>query len=201
MNTLLITIDDIREFKQLSSNTDVNSKVKFQIREAQEFDLRGLLGDDFYHDFVSKFDAQFQGADAYKTLFDGGTYEYNDKTYSFAGVRAVLVYYAYSRIIQEIDINVGPHGMRIKTDEFSDRASEKEISRKVGQAISGAQVYAQQLVDYLNRKSIDFTLWKGTNQNIKTGSFKISAIGGNKKRIGGSHPCSTCGKYSYCNCN
>lgn len=198
--TQLITIDDIREFKQLSSNTDVNSKIKYQIREAQEFDLRGLLGDDFYHDFVSKFENQFDGATNYETLFNGGTYEYNDKTYSFAGIRAVLVYYSYARIIQDLDINVGPHGLTRKIDEFSERPVEKEISRKVGQAISGAQIYAEQLRDYLNRNSSDFTLWKGTNQNIKTGSFKISSVGGNKKRVGGSHPCNKCGRYSYCNC-
>jgi hypothetical protein len=200
MNTLLISIEDIREFKQISANTDVNSKVKFQIREAQEFDLRGLLGDDFYHDFVSKFDAQFQGSTNYQTLFEGGTYEYNNKTYSFAGIRAVLVYYTYARIIQDIDINVGAHGMTRKIDEYSERPAEKEISRKVGQAVSGAQVYAQQLVEYLNRKQSDFSLWKGTNQNVKTGSFKISAIGGNKKRLGGTQPCNKCGRYSYCNC-
>jgi len=200
MKTRLITIDDIREFKQLSANTDTNSKVKYQILEAQEFNLRPILGESLYLDLISKFESQFDNAENYKKLFEGGEYAYNNKTYTFGGVRAVLVYYAYSRIIQDIDINVGAHGLTRKVDEFSEPATEKEISRKIGQAISGAQIYQSQMIDYLNRNQSDFDLWKGTNENIKSGSFKISAVGGNRRKIGSSQACNKCGRYSHCNC-
>lgn len=50
----LITIDDIKLYKEISSNTDVTTKVDQYIVEAQEFDVRAVLGDELYLDILDK---------------------------------------------------------------------------------------------------------------------------------------------------
>lgn len=196
----LITIDDIKLYKEISSNTDVTTKVDQYIVEAQEFDVRAVLGDELYLDILDKRENGWAEKTDYKTLFEGGTYTYQDKKYSFAGLKAVLVYYSYARIIPNLNDQVTAFGLVNKTNEFSNRSEDKIIQRKVSQAINGAEIYQRQMIDFLNRNKSTFPLWKGTCVETKTGSFRITAVGGNRKRVGGSHPCKTCGRYSYCNC-
>lgn len=196
----LISIEDIQVYKEISNNTDVTKKVDTYIIEAQEFDLRRVMGDELYLDFIDKRENGWAEKEEYKTLFDGGNYTYQGRTFSFAGLKAVLVYYAYARIIPNLNDQVTAFGLVNKTNEFSSRSEDKIIQRKVAQAISGAEVYQRQMIDYLNRNKSSFPLWKGTCTETKTGSFRITAIGGNSKRVAGSHPCKKCGRYSYCNC-
>lgn len=196
----IITIDNIVKYKPLSANTNVRTKVDFCIDEAQEFDLKPILGEQLYLDFIEKMPNGWADKTAYKTLFEGGTYTYSGKSYSFGGIERVLVYYAYARIVPNLEENVTATGVVIKTNEFSQPSGEKVIQRKVGQAISGAEVFKKQLEEYLYRNQSTFPLWVGNAVEPRTGSFRISAVGGNKKRVASSHACRNCGRYSNCNC-
>lgn len=195
MSVYLITVDDIAQTKELSRNTNIEKKVKSAIQEAQEFDLRPVLGDELYLDILSKEPEDFG---IYKDLVNGCTYEYSGRTYQHDGLKKALIYYAYARIIPTLEENATATGFVQKTNEFSNPLSEKRIASKVGQAVSGAQVYQARAIDYLNRKSSDFELWRGNVTETKTGGIRISPIGGRNK-VGSSRRCRECGRYS-CNC-
>ena len=51
----LITITDIQGYKPLSKNTDTDKKVNPFIQEAQEFELRPFMSDQFYSELVTQF--------------------------------------------------------------------------------------------------------------------------------------------------
>ena len=67
----LITITDIQKFKPLSKNTDVVKKVDPFIKEAQEFELRPFMSDEFYLELVSQFESSPQFSNSkYADLFN-----------------------------------------------------------------------------------------------------------------------------------
>lgn len=195
MNAQLITIDDIKNYKEISNNTNVDKKIKTAINEAQEFDLRPVLGDELYLAII----AAAASLGIYAPLVNGCNYTYSGRAYQHDGLKAILVYYAYARIIPALEENATPFGMVQKTNEFSTPVSSKIIGAKIAQAISGAQVLQARTIDYLNRNQSTFPLWRGNIVETKTGGLRISAVGGRSK-IGSSHRCGKCGRYS-CNCN
>lgn len=173
--TNLITISDIQAFKPISNNIDVSKKLNTFIREAQEFDLRPILGDEFYLAIVADFEAS-PSLVTYSDLFNGVTYTYGSNTYQHDGLKSVLVYYAYSRYLNDVQINQTAYGAVTKTNPDSQPISEKALARQVGQAVSGARAYEQRVIEYLKRNEATYPLWKCYEKSKKTGGFRVSSI-------------------------
>lgn len=196
MATLLIDIDTIRKYKELSDNTALDAKVRSAIFEAQEFDLRPVIGEQLYLDILANESAGFG---IYADLMNGCNYTYSSRQYHHEGLKAVLAYYAYSRIIPALDENATPYGFVQKNNEFSVPVSAAKIAAKVSQAVSGAQALQARCIEYLIRNSTTFPLWYGNSSKAKSGNFRIHAVGG-KQKVGSSYRCRGCGKYS-CTCH
>lgn len=197
--TELITLADIQAFKPVSSNVDQAKKLIPYILEAQEFDLRPILGEELYIDLLSDFVASPSLA-TYEDLFNGSTYTYAGKTYQHSGVKAVLVYYAYARYKSNSNVTDTAFGSVGKTTPYSTPSDEKTIVRQVQQIRAGAVAYQDRVVDFLNRNSTDYPLWKCNNVSKPRTGFKINSIGGNRK-VGSSYKCLGCGRYTNCICN
>lgn len=181
--SLLITKEDIAEFKSLSENIDATLKVNPFILEAQEFELRVFLGDEFYIDLLEDFNAS-PSLVKYKDLFNGSVYICGTTKYENPGIKPMLVYYAYARIVQKGSTNSTAFGFVEKVNEDSKPISERTIVRLVEQAMSGAKAYENRVRLFLSRNSADFPLWECGGDNLNVGSSRISAVGGNQK---GSH--------------
>lgn len=107
----------------LINKTDVEKRVQVGIgyndknfqqftREAQEFDLKPLLCEDFYMSLFSLSDADKE------KIFNGGEYEYNTKTYTYWGLSDVLSYFTYARFLMKSPIVSTTHGIvKKKTPE------------------------------------------------------------------------------------
>jgi hypothetical protein len=195
----LIKIEDIQKVKPISSNADVNKKLNTFILEAQEFDLVPFLGDEFYISLEEDFVAQ-PSLETYSDLFNGCEYTYSGVKYRHRGVKQMLVYFAYSRYLADVQSNQTAFGNVVKSTPDSTPVSEKTIARQVNQALAGANKYKSDLDDYLCRMSSSYPLWTGRiADRTKRSSIRLSAVGGNGK-IGSSTCCRRCGKYSNCNC-
>lgn len=188
----LIDITDIQAFKPISANIDVAKKVVPYIIEAQEFDLRPILGEELYVDVITN-------PDDYTDLLDPKTYTYQGKTYQHNGLKAVLVYYAYARYKSNSNANDTAFGTVVKTTQHSTPVDYKVIKNQVEQAKAGAVAYQNRIIDFLNRNHEEYPLWNYAYTNKANTGFRIRAIGGNSK-VGSSYRCKDCGKYS-CNCN
>lgn len=64
------------------------------IREAQMFDLKPLMCEGVYEDIMSA-----SPVGDYALLLSGGSYEHEGQRYEFAGLGAVIAYFAYARYI------------------------------------------------------------------------------------------------------
>ena len=177
----LITLTDIQAFKPLSSNTNTDKKLNPFIQEAQEFELRPFMSDQFYAELIVQFlsSPQFPNS-AYADLFNGSTWTNGSETYTNPGIKSMLVYYAYARYLNKSNTNSTAFGMVGKNNPDSTPLTEKTLSRLVGEALSGAKAYENRVKFFLDCNSTDYPLYKCVKTNKKTGALRISSAGGNK---------------------
>lgn len=91
------------------------------IREAQMFDLKGLVSEAFFQDLTSETPIR-----DYTLLLEGGSYTFEGKKYEFAGLKAVLAYFAYARYIfvgHQVDT---PMGIKVKENQDGETISQTE---------------------------------------------------------------------------
>nr|DAX78243.1 MAG TPA: hypothetical protein [Caudoviricetes sp.] len=91
------------------------------IREAQMFDLKGLVSEAFFQDLTSETPVR-----DYTLLLEGGSYTFEGKKYEFAGLKAVLAYFAYARYIfvgHQVDT---PMGIKVKENQDGETISQTE---------------------------------------------------------------------------
>ena len=167
----LITLADIQRLKPMSMNVNVVKELDPYILEAQEFDLKPILGTPFYLDIIANI-----ADDDYLELLNGKEYEYKGKTYNHNGIRSCLVYFCYERFIGSDQEKQTASGLRVKLNEFSEPASEKSILRRMNQARSAASVYRDEFLLYLERFPDEFPLYERKCKSQRTGSIRISKV-------------------------
>lgn len=168
----LITVADFAPYRALNLNQVQARVLDPFIAEAQEFDLKPLLGSAFYKDIVDNI-----GDTKYQELLKGKTYTNDrDETVEFQGLTAALVYYTYARYVENKPIVDTKHGVVRKKTNFSEPVDDKTLARKVGQARSGGVSYWRDVEDFLNINAnrTVYPLWKGCDTDHPTGSIRIS---------------------------
>ncbi len=177
--TLLISIDDFVPYKALSSNLTTVKNLDPYILEAQEFDLKKLLGRELFLDLLEDFDGS-PSLSKYEDLFNGLDYTYLDKKYSSKGLIPVLCYYSYARYILNSGGHSTDYGLRKKLTAESEEVSEAEKARRVTQAKEGAVAYWNDVKLFLDHyKIIDpdtYEFWKCSSKGT-TGLPRIRGIG------------------------
>lgn len=202
----LISISDIQGIiKDMSVNVE-QERIERHIAEAQEFDIKPVLGRALYLGFVNGLGASPQ-EDIYVDLWEGKTY--TDKginaDVSFEGVKRALIYYAYARFLNNQNTNVGSFGIVVKENNpYSKSEEEKKIQRLVTSAIQAAESYKSDFVKFLNDNSELYPLWlkEDTSSSAVKGGIHISRVTrGGLSRKAGKIWCGTCGRHIlYCNC-
>lgn len=199
---ILINADDIRAYKPLSLNVDETDRIDQYIREAQVMDLKPLLGRQLYYDFIENV------ADAkYQDLLNGLEYDDEDGvTVQFEGIKPILVYYSFARILQYYGSNPTRFGLVKKLAENSEPLSMKEIQAMISQAKGGAVAYHDELFRFLDENNETYEFWKGRAgaERKRRKMVKINSVGRRNNNdfidveLKNQH-CGVCGNY-YNNC-
>lgn len=166
----MITLNDIKEYKSISSNINTIKELDPYIKEAQDFDLRAYLGESFYLDFIDDFFAS-PSLVKYSDLWNGQEYEYGGYRYKHEGLKAILIHHSYARYISHANFTSTPTGIVAKTNQYSEKVDEKTMARLIQQARSSASVFEERVTKYLDWHSSDFPLWRPLCNKQKT-SFK-----------------------------
>lgn len=172
---LLIQKSDFVDWKTVSVNVDSIQDLNAYIRESQEFDLQPVLGAYLFREFQNN----ATGANPiqkYADLLNGKTYiDSSGNEFEFKGVKPVLVYYTYARLLVVNGVKQTYSGFVTKTLDDSTMISNAQRAEMINQAKSGAKKFEDDLVKYLLDFSVDFPLWKGGIRK-NTGTVKITAI-------------------------
>jgi len=169
----LITIADIQTFRAISDNIP-EERIDPYILEAQQFDLKGLIGKELY-----------------AKLFQEVTPATDPVTYVYANLKpeylGFLAYSTYARFLGQNQVTSTSHGVVMKKTDWSDNLTDQMLSRVIAQARSNATAYGVELVQFLNDNVNDYPEWRSCNQYRPTtgnfgGSPKIGAIKGRQSQ-------------------
>jgi hypothetical protein len=163
----------------LINKTDVEKRVQVGIgyndknfqqftREAQEFDLKPLLCEDFYMSLFSLSDPDKE------KIFNGGEYEYNSKTYAYWGLSDVLSYFTYARFLMKSPIVSTTHGIvKKKTPESepADLGERKNLYYKYRQEAN--QIF-ESFKKFAERTNL--SNWNCSDEPCKEFKYKSNVI-------------------------
>ncbi len=169
----LINITDFTENKFLTQNLD-SSDIDTVVEEAQMFDIKPVLGDALFYDMMENLTVA-----KYVNLLNGEAYTPTGATspIRFSGLKIVLKYYAYARYLVLDGTKSTNSGHVRKILENSERISGTQITQMVAQARSGAKVYEDEMVKYLNNYSTTYPLWGcDTVRKNKGWGFRMRAV-------------------------
>lgn len=148
--------------------------------QAQDFDLRPLMGEALYYDMLNRSEE-----DPYVRLIKGDVYNYSGVEIDCKGLKPVIVYYAAARLVANMSNSISPTIFSQKRNEFSDPVSPSEINRTVTMYQSLALGYWQQSLDYIERHRQTYTLFGRScgdmGTPVKKSGAKIYGLGLNNK--------------------
>jgi hypothetical protein len=177
--TKLITLSDFAEYRHITANINEVARLDPFIIEAQLMDLKPVLGSYLYDDFIKNISQS-----KYTELLNGKEYTNTDgKLIRYHGVKPVLVYYTYARLLANDNYRSTPTGFVKKLNDYSEHidsgSNEKTLNRLITQARSSAISYQQEMIDFLNEYDTIYDLWNystsGTSP-LNMSGCKISSI-------------------------
>lgn len=137
-------------------------KVESYIFEAENVNVRPTLGDEMYLAIV-------KNPTKFSTLLNGGEYTDNSGCAKvFVGLYSAISYYAYARLLKNIDVNVSRFGVTYKDDENSSRLTMAEKMMHYNDASAIADKYMQECIHYIHQVPELARLYKGAAKVVAT---------------------------------
>jgi hypothetical protein len=167
---------DFTEYKYLTQNLD-QEELETVIEEALEFDIMPVIGAAFLLDIKTNLEAD-PVPTIYDELLNGKTYTPTGCTgaIQFKGLKTVLKYYVYARLMVQDGIKSTASGFVQKTLENSERVSGAQRSQMINQTRSGAAKFESDLTNFLCNFASSYPLYsQGPRKNKGTG-FRMKAI-------------------------
>jgi hypothetical protein len=164
---VLITLNDI---KQLRPTAELDG-VRWEpyCLEAQDQDLRPILGDGLYYDFMNEvFDTGGDMYSSYQSLLNGVAYTLNGQTVYYDGLKPMLIYFTLARFVQNNPIHITRFGVVTKVVAQSQTVDPQILRQLVNELRSNALTYKNQTDTYLLQNSSTYTLYNGNDTYQKT---------------------------------
>lgn len=127
---MIISVQDIRKYREIAQNTQQN-RIEIFIREVEQLDVLPLLGVE-ETDRLSAAGEQgstIELTDEEKMLLDGGTWtDESKKLHRFEGLKTACSYLTFARFIRNHPLQVTPFGVVVKETDESSPASAQSIA-------------------------------------------------------------------------
>ena len=125
---VLVTKENLDDYKYVADSVKNSVSWPQFVSEAQLLGVKGWLGDALLNELITQYEDDSL-TDLNTKLLDGGTYTYGYDTYMFQGLRACIIYYAFSRFTNRSSVVYTAAGIVVKDSDFSTPASDKTIQR------------------------------------------------------------------------
>jgi len=165
---VLITLNDLKQLRPLAE-LDGARWEPFALM-AQDLDLRPILGDGLYYDFMTEvFDTGDDMYSHYQSLLNGVSYSLNGQTVYFDGLKPMLGLFTLARFVQNNPVHITRFGVVHKVVNQSENVDPQILRQVVNELRSDAMTYKNQVDTYLNQNQSTFTLYIGSSSAISTG--------------------------------
>lgn len=172
----LINQSDIKIYRPIA---DIPAeRINVYIEESQKAELRAVLGEPLYYDFITKYnDSGDPMYTNYQNLLNGTTYTYNNDTIEFFGIKPMLVYYTLARFLTNQPMNITRYGVVMKTNDQSSNASAEQVRMTSNELRGEAVRYQNDLVQFLVEKSTTYPLYDSSDSKpIDETTFRFFGI-------------------------
>ncbi len=153
---LLIHKNDVAYNFQISKGIDVKTFNTY-IREAQELDFKKIVPVEFYFDLLSNHKTEI-----WSKLMNDNSYVYDGRTYHYSGLKKVLSYFTYARLLLKGNITSTAFGFTIKKNQHSEPVSIQEKRDHYHNYRKDANTIFEDLKLYLDRHTDLYPSWKGS---------------------------------------
>ena len=165
---LLIDKVTVEKYLQIAIGYSTTEFERF-IREAQEFDLKPLLCEDFYFDLLKN-----KETDPHK-IITGQEYAHEEKTYYHEGLEAVLSYFTYARFILKSSVVSTSHGFVQKTTPNSQPIGHAEKKDIYYTSRQDANTLFEAVAKYMDRNDINYKDCNDCNDSPTSGDIVTRA--------------------------
>lgn len=165
MQPYLITYEEAHTLARKMSVHMENDKIDIFIREAEDMDVKPVIGDSLLL-AVKATPSRFQ------TLLDGGRYvDGSGKGKSLAGLKSALSYFVYARFVRNNDGNVTRIGFVNNNSDHSTRALDAERERAYNDAVAIGRRYLQECMEFVHCDEVCRDCCGITE--VKRGKYKV----------------------------
>ena len=177
---LLISTEILSNYADMTQLSQEKEIIEMHIRNAQENELKDLLGSPLYYDMISN-----KSSANYVNLIKGEEYEctYNNTTYTvkYQGIQKVLAYWSLARLVKFHGVKITAQGLHTDLSDYSDEVSDRRRSNLVSHFKSEADQSQQDIIDFLENNKSDYPLYDIVEQ--KNTSFKAYAVKSKNKYL------------------
>lgn len=175
IDKILITQSDIAAYRP-TAELDEARIIPF-IMEAQNADLKPVLNNALYYDFMTNFDNTGHASySVYQELLNGKVWTYNALSEYYSGIKPMLCYYALARFIVNNPFHVTRMGVVRKVVTQSEQASPDDIRMLVNDLKSNALSYQNDVIKFLENNTTTYPLYNTgglSNPGVRTTSFNF----------------------------
>lgn len=173
IETLLINQDDIKIYAP-TAELD-GARIDPFILETQENNLKQVLNDAFYYDFMLRINSTTDPLySAYQSLLNGNTYTVNARVISFPGIKPMIVYYALARFARNNPVHITRFGVVTKTVQQSEPVQAAVLNGYINEKNSVGLNYQNQVVKFLQYNPTIYPLYNtGGGTLAQSISFKM----------------------------
>lgn len=154
----LLSFVQQQAIKPISANNE--SKFAQLEKEVEAFELPQLLGTAFYQAVAAT-------PTSYTAILDANSYEYNDQTIYFQGLRYVLAYLIYADYVLQSKFQDTFSGFVTKNLDFADHISKGDV-RAMQEKYRQIALQDWELIKkYLDINYTDYPLWAHKNDKLE----------------------------------
>lgn len=171
---MLITLADFTPYVDITSNIDVVRNLEPYILQAQQMDLRPLVGEQFYHDLITN-----QTVAKYVELINGITYTPVNSLLPirYEGLKAMLVYWTHARYLTKANIKSTMTGLVRKENQYSEPLRPDELARLAADSRSMAMSYEYGLDLFLKFRTGIYPAYKSCHIGSESrSSLRVTSI-------------------------
>lgn len=144
MQPYLITYNEAHTLARKMSVHVENDKIDVFIREAEDMDIKPVLGD-------SLLLAVKANPSRFQTLLNGGSYvDGMGRKKSISGLKSALSYFVYARFVRNNDGNVTRVGFVNNNNDYSSRVMDAERERAYNDSVAIGQRYLKECMEFVH---------------------------------------------------
>jgi len=155
-----VTKTDLDNYKYVADSVKNSDSWPQFVSETQLLDIKRQISDALFVELWDQIASEPSTLTAAnQKLLQGGNYTYLDTVFTFQGLKAAIIYYAFARFTNRTSYNFTAAGIVVKESDLSIPVTDKIVQRMETEARLTADAIMCEVITFLNRNKATYPLW------------------------------------------